>query len=56
MNQKGQGTVEYALLTLAVVIIIGLVLLGANPTLQTAISGAFTKASQAVTDAGPSAS
>ena len=51
LNQKGQGTVEYALLTLAVVIIIAAVLLGANPSLKTAITGAFTAAQTEITTA-----
>jgi Flp pilus assembly pilin Flp len=51
--QKGQGTVEYALVTLAVVLIVAAVLLGANPSLKTAITGAFTAASDAITNATP---
>ena len=46
--QKGQGTVEYALVVLAVAIIIGVVLFGpANPW-QSAMSGAFTKAASQI--------
>ena len=50
--QKGQGTVEYALITIAVVIIIGAVLVNAaNPAttpLGTAISSAFNAVVTAV--------
>ena len=51
-NQRGQGTVEYALLTLAVVIIIGAVLLAtpAGSALGTAITNAFTAVSTEVTN------
>ena len=50
-SQKGQGTVEYALITLAVVAIIVIVLMSANSPLRTAIQGAFTRASDAINNA-----
>ena len=42
-SQKGQGTVEYALITLAIVAIIIAVLMATNNPLRTAIQGAFDK-------------
>ena len=50
-SKKGQGTVEYALITLAVVGIIAAVLLVANNPLQTAIEGAFDAATAAIDSA-----
>lgn len=49
--QKGQGTVEYALITIAVVAIIGLTLIatGAAGPLGTAITDAFKAVSAEVT-------
>ncbi len=49
--RKGQGTVEYALITIAVVAIIGTLLIatGAAGPLGTAISDAFTAVSTQVT-------
>ena len=48
--QKGQGTVEYALITIAVVAIIALIIgLGDQNPLYTAINNAFGKVSTAVT-------
>ena len=44
---KGQGTVEYALVTLAVVLIIAAVL-GANGPFKAAIEGAFGAATTAI--------
>ena len=46
--QKGQGTVEYALIVAAIVLIITVVLVQANSPLQQAISGAFLKAANAI--------
>ena len=54
--RKGQGTVEYALITIAVVAIIGLLLItnsGASNPLSTAISTAFNAVSTQVTAALP---
>ena len=48
LSKRGQGTVEYALITLAVV---GIVLLVVNGTLRGAIVGAFAAAAAAITGA-----
>ncbi len=50
-SQKGQGTVEYALIVVAVVVIIGATLMTTNNPLRTSITSAFTKVSTAVTNA-----
>ena len=50
-SRKGQGTVEYALATLAVVIIIAAVLLPPDNPLKTAIKSAFEAASTQITNA-----
>ena len=50
-SKLGQGTVEYALITLAVV---GIVLLAVNGTLQKAIVGAFANVSTAIVAAAAS--
>ena len=49
-SKLGQGTVEYALITLAVV---GIVLLVVNGTLSAAIGTAFTNVAAAIGDAAP---
>lgn len=51
--RKGQGTVEYALATIAVVLIVAAVLLNSPATspLGTAITDAFNAVSSAVTNA-----
>ena len=49
-SKLGQGTVEYALITLAVV---GIVLLVVNGTLQGAIVGAFNNVAAAIGAAAP---
>ncbi len=51
--QKGQGTVEYALVTLAIVLVIAAVLVGTSTPLRVAITGAFTNASAAITNSTP---
>ncbi|MBI4358866.1 MAG: class III signal peptide-containing protein [Candidatus Omnitrophica bacterium] len=52
--RKGQGAIEYTLITLAVVLILVAVLFvtGAANPLETAIKDTFTKISTAVTGAG----
>lgn len=49
--RKGQGTIEYAMITVVVIAILGIVFLagGANP-LSTAITAAFNKVSTCVTN------
>ena len=47
-SRKGQGTVEYALTTLGIVVIIGFVLLQNDNPLRRAIDGAFGKAETAI--------
>ena len=52
--RKGQGTVEYALITIAVVAIIGTLLIanqGASNPLNTAISNAITEVTNQVNTA-----
>ena len=51
-SQAGQGTVEYALITLAVVGIIVVVLANNGPFVQ-AINAAFAAATNAITGATP---
>ena len=46
--RKGQGTVEYALVTLAIVLIIGAVLFGTTNPLKAAIQDSFNRASNAI--------
>ena len=46
-NQRGQGLVEYALLVL---LIVGVVIAAVTP-LRTAITGAFTRTSEAINNA-----
>ena len=47
-SQLGQGTVEYALIVAAIVIVITAVLFGANAPFRQAISDAFTRATTAI--------
>ena len=47
-SRKGQGTVEYAMVTLAVVLIIAAVLLAPANPLSVAIKGAYQAASDAI--------
>lgn len=51
-SQKGQGTVEYALITLAIVVIITAVLFATDNPLKTAITDAFQRAADAINNAG----
>ena len=51
-SQKGQGTVEYALVTLAIVLIIAAVLFATDNPLKAAITSAFTRASTEINSAG----
>jgi Flp pilus assembly pilin Flp len=46
--QKGQGTVEYALIVVAVVVIVGATLMTTNNPLRTSITNAFNKTVTAV--------
>ena len=50
-SQRGQGTVEYALLTLAIVAIIVAVLFVPGNPLTAAINSAFNRASNAINTA-----
>ena len=49
--QKGQGTVEYALVTLGIVVILTAVLFGTTNPLKTAITNAFSRAATAIDNA-----
>ena len=49
-SKKGQGTVEYALVVAAIVIVVTLVLFG-NGAFKTAVTGAFTRATTSIDNA-----
>ena len=48
-SRKGQGTIEYAMATIVVVVVLGLILADPNNPLRGAIETAFNAAAAAVT-------